>query len=68
MNRVKRKPKRKYYRVTTWDTDKQKFTPQIGVRQGPYTLFGLRKAIRKLRDMGYSGSRVDSFSVMVEEF
>lgn len=44
------KPK---YEITTWDTDLQKYTPQKGVRKGPYTLFGLRKAIRKLRSMGY---------------
>jgi len=45
--------KPKYY-VTTWDPDTQKFTPQSGVRTGPYSLFGLRKAIRKLRACGYS--------------
>lgn len=45
--------KRPKYYITTWDTDKQTFTPQAGVRKGPYTLFGLRKAIRKLREMGY---------------
>lgn len=47
----------KRYYVTTWDTDLQKFTPQKGVRKGPYTLFGLRKAIRTLRAMGYSAHR-----------
>lgn len=41
------------YYVQTWDTNKQDFTPQAGVRCGPYSLFGLRKAIRKLRSMGY---------------
>jgi hypothetical protein len=46
------------YRVLTWDIDLQKFTPQKGVRSGPYTLFGLRKALRKLREMGYSARRV----------
>lgn len=45
-----------YYDVLTWDIDKQKFTPQRGVRRGPYTLFGLRKALRKLGNMGYAGS------------
>lgn len=43
----------KYY-VHTWDTEKQTWTPQKGVRCGPYSLWGLRRAIRKLRDMGYS--------------
>lgn len=56
--------KPKYY-VTTWDTDKQEFTPQPGVRTGPYTLFGIRKAVRKLRECGYEGRRSDS-SVLVE--
>jgi hypothetical protein len=57
--------KRPKYYVTTWDTDRQRFTPQVGVRRGPYSLFGLRKALRKLRDMGYSGRR-DDCSVYVE--
>lgn len=41
------------YYVTTWDTNLQRFTPQIGVRTGPYSLFGLRRPLRKLRQMGY---------------
>ncbi len=41
------------YWVYTWDTERQQFTPQQGVRRGPYSLWGLRKAIRKLRDLGY---------------
>jgi hypothetical protein len=44
--------KARYY-VKTWDADRQRFTPQQGVRCGPYTLFGLRKALRKLRALGY---------------
>jgi hypothetical protein len=47
------------YEVLTWDTLKQKFTPQRGVRSGPYRLFGLRKALRKLRALGYSARRDD---------
>jgi hypothetical protein len=50
--------------VLTWDSDKQDFTPQSGVRKGPYTLWGLRKALRKLRQMGYSADRSDP-SVLV---
>lgn len=42
------------YEVLTWDMDKQAFTPQQGVRRGPYTIHGLRRALRKLREMGYS--------------
>lgn len=55
--------KTQYY-VTTWDTDLQAFTPQAGVRTGPYSLFGLRKALRKLREYGYSADRDDP-SVLV---
>jgi hypothetical protein len=47
------------YYVTTWDTDKQDYTPQIGCRTGPYSIFGLRKALRRLRDLGYSADRDD---------
>jgi hypothetical protein len=50
--------KPRYY-VYTWDTWKTGFTPQKGVRCGPYSLFGLRKALRKLRGMGYSARRDD---------
>jgi hypothetical protein len=45
--------------VLTWDTEKQAFTPQQGVRRGPYTLFGIRKALRKLQAMGYPCDRND---------
>jgi hypothetical protein len=41
------------YEVLTWDPETGEFTPQIGVRRGPYTLFGLRAAIRKLYYLGY---------------
>lgn len=41
------------YFVETWDSEKQAFTPQEGVPIGPYTKFGLRKAIRDLREIGY---------------
>lgn len=51
--------KPKYY-VKTWDSEKQKFTPQRGVRTGPYTLFSLRRALRKLREMGYDATRNDN--------
>jgi hypothetical protein len=53
------------YRVTTWDPEKQRFTPQVGVRAGPWSLWGLRRALRKLRAMGYEGRRGDP-SVLVE--
>lgn len=41
------------YYVETWDAEKDEFSPQKGVRKGPYTLFGLRQAIRALQGMGY---------------
>lgn len=41
------------YHIETWDSEAQTWSPQPGVRSGPYTLFGLRKAIRKLRKAGY---------------
>ena len=44
--------KPRYY-IYTWDYEKEELTPQKGVRCGPYSLFGLRKAIRKLRAIGY---------------
>jgi hypothetical protein len=46
---MKRKQKKPRYYVETWDTEKQTFTPQQGVRKGPYSLFGLRKALKALR-------------------
>ena len=49
--------KKQRYRVLTWDIEEQKWTPQKGVRSGPYTLFGLRKALRELRRMGYPCNR-----------
>ena len=57
----------KRYEVLTWDVDKQHFTPQQGVRRGPYTKWGLRRALRALRDMGYNTSRRGGFSVLVQE-
>lgn len=57
--------KKRYY-VTTWDTDAQAFTKQPGVRVGPYSLFGLRRALRLLRKHGYEGHRGDN-SILVED-
>lgn len=48
------------YYVLTWDSDLQAFTPQQGVRKGPYTQFGLRKALHKLREMGYEATHEDN--------
>jgi hypothetical protein len=56
--------KARYY-VTTYDPERGDFTPQAGVRTGPYTLFGLRRALRALRTWGYPATRDDP-SVYVE--
>lgn len=64
-HRTRDQVKRYRYYVTTWDEETQSFKPQIGVRTGPYTLFGLRKAFRLLAGMGYDTGR-DSPCVHVE--
>lgn len=45
------------YKVWTWDADGQAFTPQVGVRCGPHTIWGLKRALRKLQSMGYPCNR-----------
>lgn len=59
--------RRAKYRITTWCPATQEFTPQRGVRCGPYRLMGLRKALRKLRRLGYDAGRADP-SVYVERY
>ncbi len=54
------------YRVQTWDTYANRFTPQKGVRIGPYSKWALRKALRALRNMGYDTSRPGGCAVLVE--
>ena len=49
------------YDVLTWDVERQEWTPQQGVRRGPYTLWGLRRALRTLQQLGYPCHRQDSF-------
>jgi hypothetical protein len=46
--------------------DRQKFTPQQGVRCGHYSKWGLRGALRKLKAMGYDVNRAEAYSVLVE--
>ena len=46
---------RSRYQVLTYDPNLSRFTPQRGVRKGPYTLFGTRRALRRLGTMGYAG-------------
>lgn len=51
----------RHYYVTTWDAERQQFTPQRGVRTGPHSLWGLRRALRKLQELGgYTADRGDS--------
>lgn len=52
-----RKKKTPRYEVLTWCMDRQGFTPQQGVRRGPYSLWGLKRALRKLQNMGYPCDR-----------
>lgn len=53
------------YFITTWNSDLERFTPQKGVRAGPYSLWGLRKALRALRRVGYPARKGDP-SVLVD--
>jgi hypothetical protein len=62
MRRRKVRRKRRY-EVLTWDTKKQTFTPQPGVRRGPYTLWGLKRAMRKLQRIGYPCEYSSRFQV-----
>ncbi len=52
------------YYVETYDFDLEEYTPQLGVPHGPYRLFQLRTALRKLRDLGYQADRQD-FNIYV---
>jgi len=57
-----------YYEVLTWDMDRGMrgaWTPQKGVRRGPYSRWGLRKALRKLQGMGYETRKRSGYSVLI---
>ena len=54
----------KIYYVYTYDWELGRFTPQIGVRPGPYTIWGVRRALRRLQGLGYDIGR-DAPSVLV---
>lgn len=47
------------YSVSTWDTDEQAYTPQVGVTVPAFniTLWQLRHALKELRQMGYTAHR-----------
>ena len=46
------------YSIGTWDTDDQAYTPQVnGGRWLNLTLWELRRAIRRLRQLGYKADR-----------
>ena len=54
------------YYVYTWDGTLEQYTPQKGVRCGPYrSLASMRPALRKLANMGYTIDRHDAFCVLV---
>ena len=59
-SRGRKMSKPRYY-LWTWDSDKQDWTPQQGVRCGPWSKWGLRRALRKLRGMGYNARKMDPF-------
>ncbi len=60
MAATKRKVRETLYRVTTWDTDLQAFTPQIGVPEGPFTRKRMvDEIIPLLNDMGYQCEEAD---------
>ncbi len=57
--------KKRYY-VYTWDAEKRDWTPQKGVRCGPWSLWGLRKPLRLLRGMGYSADKDDPSVLLLD--
>lgn len=57
-----RKPR---YEVLTYDIDTGEFTPQQALRRAPWSKWGLRRALRRLRTMGYDGTRQDN-SILVQ--
>lgn len=57
---------RRYY-VMTLDPSTGDFTPQKGVRKGPYRLFALRQALRALQHLGYDTRRDNAVAVYIYE-
>ncbi len=55
------------YFVKTWDWERHEFTPQEGVSVGPYSLMGLRAALRKLKTLGYDAKRGDNSTLVYRE-
>lgn len=53
------------FEVSTWDYEKQEFTPQKGVRHRVHGPAGLRRALRALSGMAYDTGRW-STDVLVE--
>lgn len=60
------RPRKHKYFVTTYDGETKAWTPQRGVRTGPWSQFGLRRALRALRDTGYSITKSSGFMVRVQ--
>lgn len=42
------------YNVTTYDADLRDYTPQEGVNCTNLDIFGLKRCLRELKDLGYS--------------
>ncbi len=56
--------KPRYY-VRTYDWNAEEYTPQAGVKVGPYSIWGLKRALQRLRSLGYQAHRQDN-DVLVE--
>lgn len=51
--------------MTTWDTDRQEFTPQTGAPSVVDIKWDLRRALRQLQAMGYDTTKRAGYSVYV---
>ena len=50
------------YEILTWDADEEEFTPQFGVPQFVEGWRGLLRAVRRLREHGYTAHRLKNNS------
>lgn len=48
------RPPKSKYRVLIWRPDVGRYIPAPGVKAAPYGQFGIRKALRRLVEMGHS--------------
>ena len=54
------------YEITTWDMDKQEFTPQRGIQTPAVGQSGLRRSLRAAENFGYDVRRRGGYSILVE--